>query len=122
MEEKEKVLKFNMFLITLFLGVVVFLQSNFVTIGTDDEKLFQKIGVNFMTLILFALITLLIFSTMPKKNLILNEFNKLRKNKLENEAIIKKADKIDLLLSYIVYYIFICLLITTTIVGILVFF
>lgn len=121
MKKNYDYIKFNMYLLPLFLGLIAFLQSDLIPSGTSENVNLQKTGIDLFTMIFILLGSILTYSTLPKKNLFLHLINKTKKKKIPSDSIIILSEKIDITLSYIVYYIFMGLFITFAFVGVFVY-
>lgn len=114
--------KFNMYLIPLFFGMIVFMQIDLFPTGTGQVAVYQAIALNFFTAVLFNMTTLLFVATIPKKNKLLVFINWAFKKKWDQETIDNKAKIIDTDISFFVYYLFAGLMIVFSIASIIIFY
>ena len=122
MINRDKVEKYNIYLIPILLGILAFLQSDLFPAGSSSEQYNQSMGLNMISMLILILVTILIFATLPKINLLLKLVNKFKKKKWDDKESKVISDKIDIYCSLLVYYGLKISVFIFSIVGIIVFF
>lgn len=121
MSKREKIDKYNMYLFPVLLGLIAFLQSDLVPSGSSIDVYNQILGIHVFTMVLIILAALLLYALVPKADLIFKFISFIsRKKYLSSEdKRIELTDKIDMVISFIVYYFLIVIFILFVIFGVI---
>lgn len=120
MKKIKEIKKINMYLIPIFLGIAVFMQSELFPDFSNGDIESQINGVNAYMMLTLFMITIMFITILPKRHFFLRLIKKIFRRNWEKKVIETLSTKIDIIASYIVYYVFMIALFALCILSIIV--